>query len=237
MLTGFSFSYMETIKGILDFFLHLDKYLGQFISDYGMWTYAIIFAIIFVETGLVIMPFLPGDSLLFTVGAYCATDSLDLITSMVLLFIAAFLGDTLNYFIGKSLGEKVLSEEFFQAKAGQSIFRTIFLKLLKRNHILKAQAFYEKHGGKTIIIARFIPIIRTFAPFVAGISKMNYTRFISYNIIGGLLWVIGLTMLGYFFGNLEIVKKNFELVIFGIIFLSILPPIVEYIRYVLHDKK
>lgn len=227
---------METLKGILDFFLHLDKYLGQFITDYGVWTYSIIFAIIFVETGLVIMPFLPGDSLLFAVGAFCASGSLNLITSMVLLFIAAFMGDTLNYYIGKTLGEKVLSEEFFKAQPGQSVFRTIFLKLLKRDHILKAQAFYEKHGGKTIIIARFIPIIRTFAPFIAGISNMNYSRFISYNIIGGLVWVIGLTMLGYFFGNMEIVQKNFELVIFGIIFISILPPIVEYIRYKIQKK-
>ncbi len=227
---------METIKAILDFFLHLDKYLGQFIADYGTWTYCIIFAIIFVETGLVIMPFLPGDSLLFAVGAFCATDSLNLFLSMILLFIAAFLGDTLNYYIGKTLGKRVLSEEFYQHKPGQSIFRTIFLKLLKREHILKAQAFYEKHGGKTIIIARFIPIIRTFAPFVAGISHMNYSKFISYNIIGGLLWVIGLTMLGFFFGNMEIVQKNFELVVFGIIFISILPPVVEYIRHLLRKK-
>jgi membrane-associated protein len=227
---------METLKGILDFFLHLDKYLGQFISDYGVWTYCIIFTIIFIETGLVIMPFLPGDSLLFAVGAFCATDNLNLLLSMVILFIAAFLGDTLNYYIGRTLGDKVLSEEFFKPQPGQTIFRTLFLKLLKREHIIKAQTFYEKHGGKTIIIARFIPIIRTFAPFIAGISKMNYTRFISYNIIGGLLWVIGLTMLGFFFGNMEIVKKNFELVIFGIIFISILPPIVEYIRYKIQKK-
>ena len=222
---------METIKSILDYFLHLDDKLKEFILQYGTWTYGIIFTIIFVETGLVIMPFLPGDSLLFAVGALCVSGSLNLFLSMALLFVAAFLGDTLNYYIGKSLGDKVFSEEFFKATPGQSIFRTIFLKLLKREHILKAQAFYEKHGGKTIIIARFIPIIRTFAPFIAGISKMNYSRFISYNIIGGLVWVIGLTMLGYLFGNLEIVKKNFELVIFGIIFISILPPIVEYLRY------
>ncbi len=222
---------METLKGILDFFLHLDKYLGQFIADYGIWTYTIVFAIIFVETGLVIMPFLPGDSLLFAIGAFCATGSLNLYLSMLLLFIAAFLGDTLNYYIGKQLGQKVLTEEFFESKPGQSIFRTIFLKLLKRQHILTAQAFYEKHGGKTIIIARFIPIIRTFAPFIAGISHMNYARFISYNIIGGFIWVVGLTLLGFWFGNMEIVQKNFELVIFGIIFISILPPIIEVIRH------
>jgi membrane-associated protein len=227
---------METLKGILDFFLHLDKYLGQFITDYGIWTYSIIFAIIFVETGLVIMPFLPGDSLLFAVGAFCATDALNLFLAMILMFIAAFTGDTLNYYIGKTLGKKVLSEEFYRTKPGQSIFRTIFLKLMKRDHVLKAQAFYEKHGGKTIIIARFIPIIRTFAPFVAGVSHMDYSRFIFYNIIGGLVWVIGLTMLGFFFGNMEIVQKNFELVIFGIIFISILPPIIEVIRHKLKDR-
>lgn len=222
---------METIKGILDFFLHLDKYLGQFISDYGIWTYSILFAIIFVETGLVIMPFLPGDSLLFAVGAFCANGSLNLFLSMILLFIAAFLGDTLNYFIGKTLGKNVLSEEFYKPKPGQNFIRTIFLKLMKREHVLKAQAFYEKHGGKTIIIARFIPIIRTFAPFIAGISHMNYGRFISYNIIGGLIWVVGITMLGFFFGTWPIVQKNFELVVFGIIFISILPPIIEIIRH------
>jgi membrane-associated protein len=227
---------METIKDILDFFLHLDDKIANYIAEYGVWTYSILFAIIFVETGLVIMPLLPGDSLLFVVGSLCAKGSLDLTISLILLFIAAFIGDTLNYYIGKTLGEKVLSEEFFIAKPGQSIFRTIFLKLLKRNHILKAQAFYEKHGGKTIIIARFIPIIRTFAPFVAGISKMNYSRFISYNIIGGFLWVVGLTMLGFFFGNLDIVKNNFELVIFGIIFLSILPPVIEYLIYIFKKK-
>lgn len=222
---------METIKGILDFFLHLDKYLGQFINDYGVWTYSILFAIIFVETGLVIMPFLPGDSLLFAVGAFCATGSLNLFFSMILLFIAAFLGDTLNYFIGKTLGKPVLSEAFYQKKQGQNFIKTIFQKLMKREHVLKAQAFYEKHGGKTIIIARFIPIIRTFAPFIAGISHMNYGKFISYNIIGGLIWVVGITMLGFFFGTWPIVQKNFELVVFGIIFISILPPIIEVIRH------
>jgi len=222
---------METLKELLDFFLHLDRYLEQFISAYGVWTYSILFAIIFVETGLVIMPFLPGDSLLFAVGAFCGLGSLNLYLSIILLFIAAFLGDTLNYFIGKTLGKKVLSEAFFELKPTDSILKKLFLKVLKRNHILQAQAFYEKHGGKTIIIARFIPIIRTFAPFIAGVSKMNYPRFISYNIFGGLLWVIGLVMIGYFFGNLEIVKKNFELVIFGIIFLSILPPFIELIRH------
>jgi membrane-associated protein len=228
---------METIKGILDFFLHLDKYLGQFISDYGVWTYSILFAIIFVETGLIIMPFLPGDSLLFAVGAFCAKGSLNLILSMVLLFIAAVLGDTVNYYIGRSIGDKIFSEEFFERKENQSIFRTIFLKLLKREHLLNAQAFYEKHGGKTIIIARFIPIIRTFAPFVAGVSKMNYSNFILYNFVGGFVWVVGLTMLGYFFGNLDIVQNNFELVIFSIIFISILPPVIEYLRHKWSQRK
>ena len=228
---------METLKTILDFFLHLDKYLGQFIVDYGFWTYAILFAIIFVETGLVIMPFLPGDSLLFAVGAFCYKGALSLPGSIALLIVAAILGDTLNYFIGRALGEKVLSEEFFQTKPNQPFLKTIFLKFVKRDYLLKAQAFYEKHGGKTIIIARFIPIIRTFAPFVAGVGKMNYTQFISYNIIGGIVWVIGLTLLGYFFGTLPIVEKNFELVIFAIIFISILPPIIEYIRHQFKKSK
>ncbi|HSZ24332.1 MAG TPA: VTT domain-containing protein, partial [Cytophagaceae bacterium] len=171
---------IEPIKNILDFFLHLDKYLGQFIADYGIWTYSIIFTIIFVETGLIIMPFLPGDSLLFAVGAFCATGSLNLSVALMLLFVAAFIGDTLNYYIGKIIGVKALSEDFFKRKPGQSFLKTIFLKLLKREHILKAEEFYKKHGGKTIIIARFIPFIRTFAPFVAGISNMNYAKFISY---------------------------------------------------------
>lgn len=206
---------METIKAILAYFLHLDDKLVEFISLYGTWTYAIIFAIVFVETGVVIMPILPGDSLLFAVGSLCGTGALDLMTSMCLLFIAAILGDTINYSIGRYLGPIVFEKEY---------------KLIKKKHLIQAQAFYEKHGGKAIIIARFVPIVRTFAPFVAGIGKMDYQRFILFNIAGGFVWVVGLTLLGYFFGSLEFVQKNFELVIFGIIGLSLLPIAFAFVK-------
>ncbi|GAL87097.1 hypothetical protein Ccel_1169 [Sporocytophaga myxococcoides] len=171
--------------------------------------------IIFVETGLVIMPFLPGDSLLFAAGTFAALGSLNLWLLIFLLFIAAFLGDTLNYFIGNFIGPKVFSKDY---------------RLLKKEHLIKTQQFYEKHGGKTIIFARFMPIIRTFAPFIAGVGTMNYRKFLSYNIIGGILWIAGFTLLGYLFGNIPAVKKNFTLVIFGIILLSMTPPLIEYLR-------
>jgi len=213
------------MKEFLDFFLHLDEQLQIIINEYGTTTYVILFLIIFVETGIVIMPFLPGDSLLFAAGAFAASGSLNLALLLVLLFIAAFLGDTVNYLIGKYLGLKVVKWKIRNRQ------------LIKQEHIDKTHAFYEKHGNKTIILARFVPIVRTLAPFVAGIGEMDYKKFISYNIIGGLLWVIGLTMLGYFFGNIPIVKENFEIVIFGIIFLSILPIIIEFLRYKFAKKK
>jgi membrane-associated protein len=213
------------MKEFLDFFLHLDEQLQLIINEYGTTTYVILFLIIFVETGIVIMPFLPGDSLLFAAGAFAASGSLNLALLLVLLFIAAFLGDTVNYLIGKHLGLKVVKWKIRNRQ------------LIKQEHIDKTHAFYEKHGNKTIILARFVPIVRTLAPFVAGIGEMDYKKFISYNVIGGLIWVIGLTMLGYFFGNIPIVKKNFEIVIFGIIFLSILPIIIEFLRYKLAKKK
>jgi membrane-associated protein len=206
---------IELIKDGLQYFLHLDDKLKEMVLDYQNWTYLILFLIIFVETGLVVMPFLPGDSLLFVAGSLAAAGSLNVFYILILLFIAAFLGDTLNYTIGNFIGPKVFRRDYM---------------LLKRAHLIKTQEFFEKHGPKTIIIARFIPIIRTFAPFIAGIGTMNYGRFISYNIIGGFVWVFGLTLLGYFFGQLEIVEKNFELVIIGIIILSIMPPIIEYLR-------
>lgn len=206
----------DLIKELIDLILHIDKHLLAFCNDYGQLTYLILFAIIFVETGLVVMPFLPGDSLLFAAGAMAATGCFEPILLIGLLFVAAFLGDTLNYHIGKAIGDKAFSKDY---------------KFIKKKHLLATQAFYEKHGGKTIIIARFIPIIRTFAPFVAGVGVMSYRRFISYNLIGGFLWVASFVILGYFFGNLPIVKKNFTLVIFAIIFLSILPPIVEFLRH------
>nr|WP_028980701.1 DedA family protein [Sporocytophaga myxococcoides] len=206
---------MDLIKGFIDLFLHLDQHLSQIITDYGFWTYLILFMIIFVETGLVIMPILPGDSLLFAAGTFAALGSLNLGLLILLLFIAAFLGDTLNYFIGNFIGPKVFSKDY---------------RFLKKEYLVKTQQFYEKHGGKTIIFARFMPIIRTFAPFIAGVGTMNYKKFISYNIIGGILWVAGFTLLGYLFGNIPAVKKNFTLVILGIILLSITPPLIEYLK-------
>lgn len=208
---------MELLKQFIDIFLHLDKHLSDVISNYGTLTYLILFLIIFVETGLVIMPFLPGDSLLFAAGALAANpaNNLNVFLLMVLLFIAAVIGDTLNYAIGNYIGPRVFSRDYL---------------LLKKEHLNKTQAFYEKHGGKTIIFARFIPIIRTFAPFVAGVGTMKYSKFITFNIVGGALWIVSFLALGYLFGDLPIVKKNFTLLIFGIIFLSILPPIIEVVR-------
>ncbi|HEX8531907.1 MAG TPA: DedA family protein, partial [Cytophagales bacterium] len=195
---------MEFLQQIVDIFLHLDKHLTEITSNYGTWTYLILFLVIFVETGVVVMPFLPGDSLLFAAGALAANPAseLNVVLMMVLLFIAAFLGDTLNYTIGDYIGPRVFRRDY---------------RFIKRAHLERTQAFYDRHGGKTIIIARFIPIIRTFAPFVAGVGTMKYSRFISYNVIGGFLWVVAFTLLGFFFGNLPVVKKNFTLVIFAII--------------------
>jgi membrane-associated protein len=217
---------MDVIKGLIDFILHLDVHLFALIQDYGMWIYLMLFLIIFVETGLVIMPLLPGDSLLFAAGTFCAgvvndageTADLNLWIVLGLLIVAAIIGDGLNYFFGKTIGLKVLK------------WRIRGKQLVKQKHIDKTHAFYEKHGSKTIIIARFVPIVRTFAPFVAGIGQMNYARFLQFNIIGGVTWVVSLTLLGYFFGNLPFVQENFETVIFGIIFLSIVPMIVAYMK-------
>jgi membrane-associated protein len=214
---------MEFFSQIVDLFLHLDKYLTEIISQYGTWTYLILFLVIFVETGLVVMPFLPGDSLLFAAGALAANpeNGLNVVLLMALLFIAAVLGDTLNYTIGDYIGPKVFRRDY---------------RFLKREYLLQTQAFYVKHGGKTIIFARFIPIIRTFAPFIAGVGTMKYSRFIMYNIVGGFAWIVAFTMIGYFFGNLPFVKKNFTLVIFAIIFISILPPIIEFLKQRFSNK-
>ncbi|MEY3417101.1 MAG: hypothetical protein RL711_1117 [Bacteroidota bacterium] len=209
---------MEIIMQVLDFFLHLDKHLQDIIANYGLLTYAILFLIIFVETGLVIMPFLPGDSLLFAAGMFAAKGSFNIAILCVILFIAAFLGDFVNYFIGKFFGEQLLT------------FKLFGKQLVKAEHLDKTHAFYEKHGPKTIIIARFVPIVRTLAPFVAGVGKMNYKIFISYNIIGGAVWVVGLSLAGYFLGGFDIIKNNFEKVILGIIFISVVPIVVELIR-------
>lgn len=206
---------MEFIKGIIDVFVHLDKHLHEIIANYGTLTYIILFTVILIETGLVIVPFLPGDSLLFATGAIAAKGSLDISSLFILLVIAGIIGDTMNYHIGKYVGPKIFEKQYF---------------FLKQKHIDKTKAFYEKYGGKTIIIARFIPIVRSFAPFLAGIGTMNYRRFILYNIIGCLLWVGGFLLAGYFLGNLPAVKKNFTFIILGIIIISLLPPIIEILR-------
>lgn len=208
---------METLYQIIDFFLHLDRHLAELLAEYGTYTYAILFLIVFVETGLVVMPLLPGDSLLFAAGALASsTGQLDVRLIIVLLIAAALLGDNTNYFVGRFLGRLIKSKK-----------RILFLK---KEYIEKTEDFYEKHGGKTVIIARFIPIVRTVAPFVAGAGSMTYPRYILYCISGAILWVGGITLLGYWFGNIPVVKRNFEIVIFGIIFLSVLPIIVGYIR-------
>ncbi len=217
---------MELFRSLLDFLLHLDTHLFTMIVDYGIWIYAILFLIIFVETGLVVMPLLPGDSLLFAAGTFCAgvinesgeKAQLNLWLVLVLLIIAAVTGDTVNYYFGKTIGLRVLN------------WKIRGIRLVKEEYIARTQAFFSKYGSRTIIMARFVPIVRTFAPFVAGIGSMEYNRFIRYNVAGGLLWVIGLTLLGYFFGNLPFVRKNFETVIFGIIFISLLPMVFEFVK-------
>jgi membrane-associated protein len=209
---------MELLKQIIDIFLHLDKHLFEIVQEYGTLTYVILFLIVFTETGLVIMPLLPGDSLLFAAGAIAAneTTGLNVWLIIIILIIAALLGDNVNYFIGKKFGGEIKKRE-----------KILFLK---REYLEKTEAFYEKHGGSTVIMARFIPIVRTVAPFVAGAGSMNYNRYIGFCVLGALLWVPSLTLLGYFFGNLEFVKNNFELVIFAIIGLSIFPMILQYIK-------
>lgn len=208
---------MEAIQAIIDFILHIDKHLVEIVSNYKTWTYLILFLIIFAETGLVVTPFLPGDSLLFAAGAIIAKpeSGLSILLMCGILIAAAILGDLVNFHIGDYIGPRAFSGKF---------------KLLKKEYLEKTQAFYDKHGGKTIIYARFIPIIRTFAPFVAGVGTMSYGRFAFYNIIGGVLWVASFLFLGYFFGGIPVIKSNFTYVIFGIILLSILPPIIEIIR-------
>jgi membrane-associated protein len=212
---------VELIQSFIDIFLHLDEKLGIVIQSYGVWTYLILFFIIFAETGLVVTPFLPGDSLLFVSGAFAASGSFDLKTIFFLILIAAILGDTVNYQIGHFFGPKVFSKE---------------IRFLNKENLERTRHFYEKHGGKTIIIARFIPIIRTFAPFVAGVGAMTYWRFLVYNVVGALLWVTAFVFGGYFFGNLPVVRDNFTLVIFAIIGISIAPGIFGYLKQRLQPK-
>jgi len=212
---------MEIVNSFFDIFIHLDKHLFNLVTEYKNWTYLILFFIIFFETGIVVTPFLPGDSLLFTAGAIAALGILNIWILIGLLCIAAILGDSVNYSIGKFLGHKVFETNY---------------RLIKKEYLYRTQEFYEKHGGKTIIIARFIPIIRTFAPFIAGVGSMNYMRFISFNIIGGILWVFICSFGGYFFGNLPFVKNNFSIVVLAIIFISLIPMIAEYVKYKLKPK-
>lgn len=206
---------LQWISWFIDFVLHMDKHLPQMVTDFGLWAYVVLFIIIFIETGLVVIPFLPGDSLLFAAGAVSATTHLNPLPMFLLLAFAAILGDTVNYWIGYYLGPKVFTSNS---------------RWFKRAYLERTHAFYQKHGGKTILLARFIPIIRTFAPFVAGIGRMNYGYFLSYNIIGGILWTALFIATGYFFGNLEFVKENFSFVILAIIFISLLPPLFEFLR-------
>lgn len=206
---------LELIAYFIDLFLHLDKHLNSIIQTYGTWTYLLLFLIIFMETGLVVTPFLPGDSLLFAAGTFAGMGTLNPVLLFLLLSAAAIIGDTVNYWIGHYIGPRAFSGE---------------IRFLKKEYMDRTHEFYERHGGKTIILARFVPIVRTFAPFVAGIGAMSYGHFITYNVIGGLLWVAIFTFGGYFFGNLQFVQDNFSLVVIAIIIISVLPAVYEFLR-------
>jgi membrane-associated protein len=204
---------MDQIKFLIDLFLHLDEYMANIINQYGVWTYAILFLVIFMETGFVVTPFLPGDSLIFAAGTFAALGSLNIWGLMGLLIIAAVGGDTVNYWIGHSLGDRAYN-----------------IKWIKKEYLDRTHAFFEKHGGKTIFLARFVPIVRTFAPFVAGMGRMSYSYFFSYNVFGGIVWVLLFSLLGFFFGNIPFVKKNFEFVIIAIILISVVPAVWEAVK-------
>ena len=206
------------MSSLVDFILHIDRYLGIFIQQYGTLTYVILFVVIFCETGLVVTPFLPGDSLIFAAGALAAIDTsgtLNVFLLFAILAAAAVIGDTVNYWIGAKFGVKLFDYN---------------IPLLKKEHLDRTYEFYEKYGGKTIILARFVPIVRTFAPFVAGVGRMDYSRFITFNLIGGVAWVAIFTFLGYLFGNVPFVKENFEIVTLAIVLISVLPMVFEYVR-------
>jgi membrane-associated protein len=206
---------MELLREFIDFFLHLDVHLAEIIERFGAGAYGILFLIVFCETGLVVTPFLPGDSLLFAAGAFAALGSFELVPLMVLLIAAAIAGDTVNYWIGARIGPRAFSGN---------------VRFLKQEYLVRTTEFYEKHGGKTIVLARFIPIVRTFAPFVAGVGRMNYGRFLAYNVAGAVIWVTLFTLAGFYFGNIPAVKENFTLVILAIIGVSVLPIAIEMLK-------
>lgn len=213
---------MEIILKLIDIFLHLDEYLGEVIQQYGVWTNLLLFLVIFMETGLVVTPFLPGDSLIFAAGTFAGMGHLNIFVLLLILSAAAILGDTANYWIGHYIGPRAFSGN---------------IRFMKKEYLERTHAFFEKHGGVTIIIARFIPIIRTFAPFVAGIGAMTYGKFIAYNIVGGLAWVFLFTLAGYFFGGLQVVQDNFSLVIIAIILISVMPGVIEFLKERGRNKK
>ena len=206
---------------LIDFILHIDVHLGEIIANYGKLTYAILFMIIFAETGFVFTPFLPGDSLLFAAGMFSATGSFNVIFLAPLLWVATFLGDNINYWIGYYFGQKIVNNKYIP---------------INQSHIDKTQEFYQKHGGKTVFLARFMPIVRTFAPFVAGIGKMSYKNFVFFSFLGGFTWVFGFVLAGFFFGNIPIVRENFSLVVMGIIVISVLPGIIRIVKQQLHKR-
>jgi membrane-associated protein len=207
---------MDLVMMLIDFVLHIDRHLRTLCADYGTWVYVILFVIVFCETGLVVTPFLPGDSLLFAVGSMAAIGALDLVGVMLILIVAAILGDTVNYSAGHYVGPKVFHEDHG--------------RFLNKEYLLRTHRFYERHGGKTIVIARFLPIIRTFAPFVAGIGSMSYPRFLFFNVFGGVLWVLLFVLSGYWFGNMPVVQKNFSLVILALVLIPAIPSVVEVVR-------
>lgn len=204
---------MDLLRGAFDFFLHLDRHLADIVQNYGLWAYLILFLIIFCETGLVVTPFLPGDSLLFATGALAATGSMNILLLIALLVAAAILGDSANYWVGSKLGTRIFKDD---------------ARVLKTEYLRRTQTFYDKYGGKVIIVARFIPIVRTYAPFLAGAARMSYPKFLTYNVVGGVTWILIFLMSGYAFGGMPFVENNFFLVVLVIIFLSVLPPIIEY---------
>ncbi|MBI4731832.1 MAG: DedA family protein [Chloroflexi bacterium] len=206
---------MDLILKAVDFVLHVDVYLEEIISNYGGWTYALLFFVVFMETGFVVTPFLPGDSLIFAASTFAARGALNPWLMFGLLAVAAVIGDSVNYWIGHRIGKRAYTGE---------------IKWIKKEYMERTHTFFEKHGGKTIFLARFVPIIRTFAPFVAGVSRMSYGFFFRWNVIGGITWVATFTLLGYFFGNIPFVQKNFELVIIAIILISLIPAVTEAIK-------